>query len=408
MVTGTKAEKGGITMSKKRWTRYIAFILTALMLISAVPVGAKADTDKPEEAISEEAAATSDGANVPASSTEPESEETAPSAGTEDTVAPKETESEETVEPGEAAGKPNEAAAEAPADAPETEGAESDQTDGYNVAVTGGKAYVLKDGQTNETVTAEAGDIISLVYDSPADEEYFAGWVSEQVSPGTDGQFVMPDGNVTVTALFEEQTSYCIDLTGGSFKSKPEDEEAVLCFLYSQKAAEEDFREERAYDLDNDGNEDVKVSFDETDGTAVFTLLETADLTGENPVDCTNMPYSVSVKFPGSDKVDEEEDKSSEEGKTELTTNVGDLTVRVTSDQAFPADTMLYASIIQDPARVTKIEEEVSKAIDKGAAEEVLALDIGIYLHGEELDLDEDSYSVSMMRTVLCRKKPQN
>ena len=69
MVTGTKAEKGGITMSKKRWTRYIAFILTALMLISAVPVGAKADTDKPEEAISEEAAATSDGANVPASST---------------------------------------------------------------------------------------------------------------------------------------------------------------------------------------------------------------------------------------------------------------------------------------------------------------------------------------------------
>ena len=69
---------------------------------------------------------------------------------------------------------------------------------------------------------------------------------------------------------------------------------------------------------------------------------------------------------------------------------MGDLTVSVTSDQAFPADAMLYASIIQDPARVTKIEEEVSKAIDKGAAEEVLALDIGIYLNGEELDLEED------------------
>ena len=287
-------------MSKKRWTRYIAFILTAFMLISAVPVGAKADTDKPEGAISEEAAATSDGAKAPASSTESESEETAPSAGTVDTVAPKEAEPEEAGEPNESPGKPNEAAAEAPADAPETEGADSDQTAGYSVTVTGGKAYVLKDGLTNETVTAEAGDTISLVYDTPADGEYFAGWVSEQVSPGTDGQFVMPDDDVTVTALFEEQTSYCIDLTGGSFKSKPEDEEAVLCFLYSQKRAEEDIREERAYDLDNDGNEDIKVSFDETDGTAVFTLLETTDLTGENPVDCTNMPYSVSVKFPGS------------------------------------------------------------------------------------------------------------
>ena len=290
MVTGTKAEKGGITMSKKRWTRYIAFILTALMLISAVPVGAKADTDKPEEAISEEAAATSDGANAPASSAEPESEETAPSAGTEDTVAPKAAESEETVEPGEAAGKPNEAAAEAPADvpeapagAPETEGAESDQTDGYEITVAGGKAYVLKDGQTIETDTAEAGDNILLEYYSPADGEYFAGWVSDQVSPGTDGQFVMPDENVSVIALFPEQKLYYIDLTGGSFKSKPEDEEAVLCFLYSQEESEEDFVGERAYDLDKDGKEDIKASFDETERTAEFTLLETAGLKGENP-----------------------------------------------------------------------------------------------------------------------------
>ena len=415
MVTGTKAEKGGITMSKKRWTRYIAFILTALMLISAVPVGAKADTDKPEEAISEEAAATSDGANVPASSTEPESEETAPSAGTEDTVAPKAAESEETVEPGEAAGKPNEAAAEAPADvpeapagAPETEGAESDQTDGYEITVAGGKAYVLKDGQTIETDTAEAGDNILLEYYSPADGEYFAGWVSDQVSPGTDGQFVMPDENVSVIALFPEQKLYYIDLTGGSFKSKPEDEEAVLCFLYSQEESEEDFVGERAYDLDKDGKEDIKASFDETERTAEFTLLETAGLKGENPVDCTNMPYSVSVKFPEPDKADEETGKlsedASEEGKTELTTNVGDLTVSVTSDQAFPADAMLYASIIQDPARVTKIEEEVSKAIDKGAAEEVLALDIGIYLNGEELDLEEDSYSVSITSKQYAEK----
>lgn len=411
MVTGTKAEKGGITMSKKRWTRYIAFILTALMLISAVPVGAKADTDKPEEAISEEAAATSDGANAPASSAEPESEETAPSAGTEDTVAPKAAESEETVEPGEAAGKPNEAAAEAPADvpeapagAPETEGAESDQTDGYEITVAGGKAYVLKDGQTIETDTAEAGDNILLEYYSPADGEYFAGWVSDQVSPGTDGQFVMPDENVSVIALFPEQKLYYIDLTGGSFKSKPEDEEAVLCFLYSQEESEEDFVGERAYDLDKDGKEDIKASFDETERTAEFTLLETAGLKGENPVDCTNMPYSVSVKFPEPDKADEETGKLSEEGKTELTTNVGDLTVSVTSDQAFPADAMLYASIIQDPARVTKIEEEVSKAIDKGAAEEVLALDIGIYLNGEELDLEEDSYSVSITSKQYAEK----
>ena len=415
MVTGTKAEKGGITMSKKRWTRYIAFILTALMLISAVPVGAKADTDKPEEAISEEAAATSDGANAPASSAEPESEETAPSAGTEDTVAPKAAESEETVEPGEAAGKPNEAAAEAPADvpeapagAPETEGAESNQTDGYEITVAGGKAYVLKDGQTIETDTAEAGDNILLEYYSPADGEYFAGWVSDQVSPGTDGQFVMPDENVSVIALFPEQKLYYIDLTGGSFKSKPEDEEAVLCFLYSQEESEEDFVGERAYDLDKDGKEDIKASFDETERTAEFTLLETAGLKGENPVDCTNMPYSVSVKFPEPDKADEETGKlsedASEEGKTELTTNVGDLTVSVTSDQAFPADAMLYASIIQDPARVTKIEEEVSKAIDKGAAEEVLALDIGIYLNGEELDLEEDSYSVSITSKQYAEK----
>ena len=417
MVTGTKAEKGGITMSKKRWTRYIAFILTAFMLISAVPVGAKADTDKPEEAISEEAAATSDGANAPASSAE-----TAPSAGTEDTVAPKAAESEETVEPGEAAGKPNEAAAEAPADvpeapadapeapadAPETEEAESDQTAGYNVAVTGGKAYVLKDGQMTETDTAEAGDNILLVYDSPAEGEYFTEWVSDQVSPESDGQFVMPDGNVTVIALFEEQTPYCIDLTGGSFKSKPEDEEAVLCFLYSQEESEKDFVGERAYDLDKDGKEDIKASFDETERTAEFILLETTGLKGENPVDCTNMPYSVSVKFPEADKADEETGKpsedASEEGKTELTTNVGDLTVSVTSDQAFPADAMLYASIIQDPARVTKIEEEVSKAIDKGAAEEVLALDIGIYLNGEELDLEEDSYSVSITSKQYAEK----
>ena len=139
-------------------------------------------------------------------------------------------ESEETVEPGEAAGKPNEAAAEAPADvpeapagAPETEGAESDQTDGYEITVAGGKAYVLKDGQTIETDTAEAGDNILLEYYSPADGEYFAGWVSDQVSPGTDGQFVMPDENVSVIALFPEQKLYYIDLTGGSFKSKPED-----------------------------------------------------------------------------------------------------------------------------------------------------------------------------------------
>ena len=404
-------------MSKKRWTRYIAFILTAFMLISAVPVGAKADTDKPEEAISEEAAATSDGANAPASSAE-----TAPSAGTEDTVAPKAAESEETVEPGEAAGKPNEAAAEAPADvpeapadapeapadAPETEEAESDQTAGYYVAVTGGKAYVLKDGQMTETDTAEAGDNILLVYDSPAEGEYFTEWVSDQVSPESDGQFVMPDGNVTVIALFEEQTPYCIDLTGGSFKSKPEDEEAVLCFLYSQEESEKDFVGERAYDLDKDGKEDIKASFDETERTAEFILLETTGLKGENPVDCTNMPYSVSVKFPEADKADEETGKpsedASEEGKTELTTNVGDLTVSVTSDQAFPADAMLYASIIQDPARVTKIEEEVSKAIDKGAAEEVLALDIGIYLNGEELDLEEDSYSVSITSKQYAEK----
>ena len=92
-----------------------------------------------------------------------------------------------------------------------------------------------------ETDTAEAGDNILLVYDSPAEGEYFTEWVSDQVSPESDGQFVMPDGNVTVIALFEEQTPYCIDLTGGSFKSKPEDEEAVLCFLYSQEESEKDF-----------------------------------------------------------------------------------------------------------------------------------------------------------------------
>ena len=356
-------------MRKKRWTRCVAFMLIAFMLISAVPVGAKADTDMPEEAISEEAAASSDGAKAPASSTESETEETTPSDGSKDTAAPEEAKPEGTAAP-EEAGPEGTAAPE--------------ETEPEGTTVT-----------PKETEPEAAGAADEAAAETPTDAPE-----TEQVSPGTDGQFVKPDGDVTVTESFDKQTSYCIDLTGGSFKSEPEDEEAVLCFLYSQKETEEDFRGERAYDLDNDGNDDIKVSFDETDRTAEFTRLETTDLVGITPVDCTNMPYSVSVKFPEADKADEETGKlsedASEEGKTELTANVGDLTVSVTSDQAFPADAMLYASIIQDPARVTKIEEEVSKAIDKGAAEEVLALDIGIYLNGEELDLEEDSYSVSI------------
>ena len=452
-------------MRTQRWTKLITVMLTAAMLVSAVPSAAVADADIPagtesemagaaavetagsgtpaeggSEAVSTPADAGSEGAGTPADAGS--GEDSAPSDGAADTGTPAE------AGPEDASGSPDAAAdtantdaqtetgsevpdatgvpaAAAPAeadtlpggtetpsadvpadsqeisqDAAETGEDAADKAASYKVTVTGGKAYIQKDGEKTETVTAAAGDSILLAYDPPAAGVYYTGWTSEQVSVGADGQFVMPACDVAVSAVLAKQTPYVIDLTGGSFKSKPEDEGAVMCFLRSQKQTEADFHGERAYDLDHDGKEDVKASYDEKNRTAEFTLLESTGLKGNCPLDCTNMSYAVSVKFPEPDKDGAEKDKASEdadeEGEKELVTTVGDLTVRVTADRAFPVDTMLYVSVIQDPQRILQIESAVSEAVDEGAAEEILALDVGIYLYGEELDLEEYAYTVSI------------
>ena len=89
-------------------------------------------------------------------------------------------------------------------------------------------------------------------------------------------------------------------------------------------------------------------------------------------------------------------EEESEEGITELISETGGLTVRVTTDRPFPADATLYVSVIQDPGRITQIEDAVSEEIGEGTAEEILALDIGVFLHGEELNLEEYTCFVSI------------
>ena len=128
----------------------------------------------------------------------------------------------------------------------------------YSVTVEGGTAF---DFESGAPVTEAAPDTLLYVEAEYPEDCYLKEWTvePEDLSIGDDGSFTMPASPVTIRFFYAEQQKVTVDLTEGSFTIT--EKEVLDGFL--QYWDETDFKdgEERCYDLDGDGTDDIKVSF---------------------------------------------------------------------------------------------------------------------------------------------------
>ena len=165
----------------------------------------------------------------------------------------------------------------------------------HSITVTNGKAYT-SDTYTTELAEAEAGaDVYVKATDQPG--KYVTGWTSSQVTVGEASRFTMPDEDVTVEPIYEDQKEFTIDLSGAV---QVTNEDVLWSFLWSQGKASLSSLP-GSYDLDTDGNVDIDVTY--TGGVAEFTLASTCNFSGEivastHALYGDNLPYKITFNVP--------------------------------------------------------------------------------------------------------------
>lgn len=180
----------------------------------------------------------------------------------------------------------------------------------YTISVQGGRATDLE----GNPIESAAPDTTVFLEAQVPEGKYLAGWTvsPESVTVGEDGSFTMPAADVTASADFADQQTLTLDLTESS--QSLTDLDAIVGFL-ALCMDEESFEdgEERSYDLDEDGADDITVRFQITETpdpeepenpdkvtreyAAVFEALEGGSVSGEYLLQSEDQPYAFRFLF---------------------------------------------------------------------------------------------------------------
>lgn len=165
----------------------------------------------------------------------------------------------------------------------------------HSITVTNGKAYT-SDTYTTELTEAEAGADV-YVKATAQSGKYVTGWTSSQITVGEASRFTMPDEDVTVEPIYEDQKEYTIDLSGAV---QVTNEDVLWSFLWSQGKASLGSLP-GSYDLDKDSNDDIDVTY--AGGVAEFTLASTCNFSGvfvasTHALYGDNLPYKITFNVP--------------------------------------------------------------------------------------------------------------